>query len=122
MHLELKRGDKGDHWTSSAWERPYRSVTMNSLCPTSQSDLTRSLTISSFWSDPKQPPRATTRSRSSSRARSPQRHPEVATATPRGRHSDTPRSLGFVSMRHEKQAGSDVPREIKDDYVRAMMF
>ncbi|WZZ52231.1 hypothetical protein YC2023_052338 [Brassica napus] len=50
-------------------ERPY------------QSDLTRSLAISSFWSakiDPERPPRATTRSRSSSRARSPQRHPEVA--------------------------------------------
>ncbi|KAF2589725.1 hypothetical protein F2Q70_00037957 [Brassica cretica] len=41
VHLELKRCDKGDHWTSSAWERPYRSDTMNSLCPTSQSDLTR---------------------------------------------------------------------------------
>ncbi|KAF2545384.1 hypothetical protein F2Q70_00020271 [Brassica cretica] len=41
-------------------ERPY------------QSDLTRSLAISSFWSakiDPERPPRATTRSRSSSRAR-----------------------------------------------------
>uniref|UniRef100_A0A0D3BQV8 Uncharacterized protein n=1 Tax=Brassica oleracea var. oleracea TaxID=109376 RepID=A0A0D3BQV8_BRAOL len=31
VHLELKRGDKGDHWTSSAWERPFRSYAMNSL-------------------------------------------------------------------------------------------
>ncbi|KAF2582156.1 hypothetical protein F2Q68_00006109 [Brassica cretica] len=44
VRLELKRGDKGDHWTSSAWERPYRSDAMNSLCPTSQSDLTRATT------------------------------------------------------------------------------
>ncbi|KAF2600273.1 hypothetical protein F2Q68_00011958 [Brassica cretica] len=31
VHLELKRGDKGDHWTSSAWERPHRSDTVKSL-------------------------------------------------------------------------------------------
>ncbi|KAL0645455.1 hypothetical protein Bca4012_043746 [Brassica carinata] len=31
VHLELKRGDKGDHWTSSAWERPHRSNTVKSL-------------------------------------------------------------------------------------------
>uniref|UniRef100_A0A0D3BRE1 Arabidopsis retrotransposon Orf1 C-terminal domain-containing protein n=1 Tax=Brassica oleracea var. oleracea TaxID=109376 RepID=A0A0D3BRE1_BRAOL len=55
VHLELKRGDKGDHWTSSPWERSYRSDTMNSLCPTSQSDLTSELGVMS-----------------------PQRHPDVA--------------------------------------------
>ncbi|KAF3558874.1 hypothetical protein F2Q69_00016733 [Brassica cretica] len=31
VHLELKRGEKGDHWTSSAWERPHRSDTVKSL-------------------------------------------------------------------------------------------
>ncbi|KAF3520519.1 hypothetical protein DY000_02059877 [Brassica cretica] len=31
VHLKLKRGDKGDHWTSSAWERPHRSDTVKSL-------------------------------------------------------------------------------------------
>ncbi|KAF3553237.1 hypothetical protein F2Q69_00012662 [Brassica cretica] len=31
VHLELKRGDKGDHWMSSAWERPHRSDTVKSL-------------------------------------------------------------------------------------------
>ncbi|KAF3598742.1 hypothetical protein F2Q69_00037568 [Brassica cretica] len=31
VHLELKRGDKGDHWTSSALERPHRSDTVKSL-------------------------------------------------------------------------------------------
>ncbi|KAF3574899.1 hypothetical protein F2Q69_00060630 [Brassica cretica] len=44
VRLELKRGDKGDHWTSSVWKRPYRSDAMNSMCPTSQSDLTRATT------------------------------------------------------------------------------
>ncbi|KAF3525281.1 hypothetical protein F2Q69_00050380 [Brassica cretica] len=31
VHLEHKRGDKGDHWTSSAWERLHRSDTLKSL-------------------------------------------------------------------------------------------
>ncbi|KAF2586321.1 hypothetical protein F2Q70_00035829 [Brassica cretica] len=31
VHLELKKGDKGDHWTSNAWERPHRSDTVKSL-------------------------------------------------------------------------------------------
>ncbi|KAF2615340.1 hypothetical protein F2Q70_00013018 [Brassica cretica] len=83
VRLELKRGDKGDHWTSSAWERPYRSDAMNSLCPTSQSDLTR----------------ATTRGRSPFSFRSDllERQGEVAPAPERPHHSDTQRSLGFVS-------------------------
>ncbi|KAF2558893.1 hypothetical protein F2Q68_00014151 [Brassica cretica] len=83
VRLELKRGDKGDHWMSSAWERPYRSDAMNSLCPTSQSDLTR----------------ATTRGRSPFLFRSDliERQGEVAPAPERPHHSDTQRSLGFVS-------------------------
>uniref|UniRef100_A0A0D3BCN7 Secreted protein n=1 Tax=Brassica oleracea var. oleracea TaxID=109376 RepID=A0A0D3BCN7_BRAOL len=86
VHLELKRGDTGDRWTSSAWGRPY------------QSDA-----ISSFWSakiDPERPPRATTRSRSSSRARSAQRHPKVARVC--------------VDLRHEEQAGSNVPQRLPE--------
>ncbi|KAF3602580.1 hypothetical protein F2Q69_00035422 [Brassica cretica] len=35
VHLELKKGDKGDHWTSSAWER-HREVAVTPF----QSDLT----------------------------------------------------------------------------------
>ncbi|KAF3603252.1 hypothetical protein F2Q69_00036577 [Brassica cretica] len=72
-------------------ERPY------------QNDLTRSLAISTFWSakiDPERPPRATTRSRSSSRARSAQRHPEVARVC--------------VDLRHEEQAGRDVPQRLPE--------
>ncbi|KAF3542039.1 hypothetical protein F2Q69_00019928 [Brassica cretica] len=72
-------------------ERPY------------QSDLTRSLAISSFWSakiDPERPPRATTRSLSSSRARSAQRHPKVARVC--------------VDLRHEEQAGSNVPQRLPE--------
>uniref|UniRef100_A0A0D3D861 Uncharacterized protein n=1 Tax=Brassica oleracea var. oleracea TaxID=109376 RepID=A0A0D3D861_BRAOL len=79
-------------------ERPY------------QSDLTRSLAISSFWSakiDPERPPRATTRSRSSSRASDIlERRHEVAPAPERGHHSDTPRSLGLCRFE------SDVPQRL----------
>ncbi|KAF3547669.1 hypothetical protein DY000_02009421 [Brassica cretica] len=90
VHLELKRGD---HWTSSAWERPYRSDAMNSLCPTSQSDLTS----------------ATTRGRSPFSFRSDllERQGEVAPAPERPHHSDTQRSLGFVSkMSRERPPGA----------------
>ncbi|KAF2591603.1 hypothetical protein F2Q70_00038233 [Brassica cretica] len=84
---------------------------MNSLCPTSQSDLTR----------------ATSRGCSSfhrfgvTRSDLPERRHEVAQAPERGRHSDTPRSLGFVSMRHEKQAGSDLP-ERRAEVVALQLF
>ncbi|KAF3594402.1 hypothetical protein DY000_02021107 [Brassica cretica] len=84
VRLELKRGDKGDHWTSSAWERLYRSDAMNSLYPTSQSDLTR----------------AETRVRSPFSLRSDllERQGEVAPAPERPHHSDTQRLLGVVSI------------------------
>ncbi|KAF3529602.1 hypothetical protein DY000_02042617 [Brassica cretica] len=96
VRLELKRGDKGDHWTSSAWERLYRSDAMNLLCPTSQSDLTR----------------ATTRGRSPFSLRSDllERQGEVALAPERPHHSDTQRSLGLCRFESDEQAGSDVPQ------------
>ncbi|KAF3508437.1 hypothetical protein F2Q69_00004030 [Brassica cretica] len=77
VHLELKRGDK---------ERPH--------------EVARHFIVLECKIDPERPPRATTRSLSSSRARSAQRHPEVARVC--------------VDLRHEEQAGNNVPQRLPE--------
>ncbi|KAF3528218.1 hypothetical protein DY000_02041330 [Brassica cretica] len=73
---------------------------MNSLCPTSQSDLTR----------------ATTRGRSPFTLRSDllERQGEVAPAPERPHHSDTQRSLGLCRFESDEQAGSDVAQRLPE--------
>ncbi|CAN6871968.1 unnamed protein product [Brassica oleracea] len=73
---------------------------MNSLCPTSQSDLAR----------------ATTRGRSPFTLQSDllERHGEVAPASERPHHSDTQRSLGLGRFESDEKAGSNIPQRLPE--------
>ncbi|KAF2554968.1 hypothetical protein F2Q68_00015854 [Brassica cretica] len=90
---------------------------MNSLCPTSQSNLTRATTRGRLpFTLRSDLTRARPRGRSPFTLRSDflERQGEVAPAPERPHHSDTQRSLGLCQFDSDEQAGSDVPQRLPE--------